>query len=242
MFLTKELTNGDDQIDLTVSTRASVNGQPLSAFPFYTPYLYFDGNAVVAEETIQNILIAGVCVFIVNLVMLADLFAAGLVLLMIAFVDACILGYMAHWGLPFNSVTAINLVLAVGLAVDYSAHIAHSFLVETGPGLERAKKAVDHIGFSVFNGAFSTFLAIMPLGLGKSYVFGVFFKMWFMIIIFGTYFGLIVLPILLRFLSPCIGSQQDEAEAPKEQTVSPDKVGVEQLGQIQVKGSAKENI
>jgi len=212
-FLSYSLKDGEDQIDLTKTTRASVNGQPLGAFPFFTAFLYFDGNAVVGSETIQNILIACVCVFIVNLVMLADFFAAALVLLMIGLVDICILGYMAHWGLDFNSVTAINLVLAVGLAVDYSAHIAHSFLVEKGPGVERAKKAVDHIGYSVFNGGLSTFLAIMPLGLGKSYVFGVFFKMWFMIIIFGLYFGVIVLPILLRFLSPCIGAEQGEATA-----------------------------
>merc|ERR1712054_352228 len=112
-------------------------------------------------------------------------------------VDVCILGYMSHWNLDFNSVTAINLVLAVGLAVDYSAHIAHSFLVSKGCGLERAKEAVDHIGASVFNGAFSTFLAVLPLGLSKSYVFQVFFKMWFMIVIFGTYFGIIVLPLVL---------------------------------------------
>merc|ERR1712137_1414500 len=125
-------------------------------------------------------------VFIVNLIMLGDVLAATLVLTMIGLIDVCILGYMAHWDLDFNSVTAINLVLAVGLAVDYSAHIAHSFLVTQAPsGAERARHAVEHIGISVLNGAFSTFLAVFPLCVSKSYVFQVFFKMWFMIIIFG---------------------------------------------------------
>jgi len=235
MYIAKETQNGLDQIELTKTTRASVDRKPLNAFPFARAFLYFDGLAVVDGETIQNIIAACVCVFLVNVIMLADIFAASLVLLMIGFVDVCILGYMAHWDLDFNSVTAINLVLAVGLAVDYSAHIAHSFLVATGPGVDRAKEAVDHIGMSVFNGAFSTFLAILPLSLGKSYIFNVFFKMWFMIIIFGSYFGLIVLPIFLRFLGPCIGAEtpiesaaessskvDEAAERPNSPKVKPD--------------------
>jgi len=221
MYIGKTTANSPEDIDMTVTIRASVGGKPLNAFPFNTPFLYFDGLAVVDTETVNNIIGACVCVFVVNMVMLADLVAALLVLLMIGFVDICILGYMAHMGLDFNSITAINLVLAVGLAVDYSAHIAHSFLVAKGPGLERAKEAIDHVGMSVFSGAFSTFLAILPLGLGKSYVFGVFFKMWFMIVVFGSYFGLIVLPIFLRFLGPCIGAEQveDPTQVPKPEAV-----------------------
>jgi predicted RND superfamily exporter protein len=183
MYLAKETQSGEEDIAMTKSVRSCVDGRPLAAFAFNKPFLYFDGLDVVASETIQNILIACGCVFLVNVVMLADLFAAFLVLLMVGLVDVCILGYMAHWDLDFNSVTAINLVLAVGLAVDYSAHIAHSFLVSKGCGVDRAKEAVDHIGASVFSGAFSTFVAVLPLGLSKSYVFRVFFKMWFMIIL-----------------------------------------------------------
>lgn len=36
------------------------------------------------------------------------------------------------WGLTIDVVTSVNLIVAIGLAVDYSAHIAHSFMVEQG--------------------------------------------------------------------------------------------------------------
>merc|ERR1719375_273191 len=192
--------------------RESVGKKPLSAFPFFYGFIYFDGLAVMEKETITNVCIACACVFVVNLVMMADALAATLVLGMVGLTDICLLGYMAHWDLDFNSVTAVNLVLAVGLAVDYSAHLAHSFLIAPGNGEDRAKHAVDHIGASVFNGAFSTFLAVFPLALSKSFVFRVFFKMWFMITIFGTYFGLVVLPLVLRFLSPWIGEAKLEGK------------------------------
>lgn len=62
-------------------------------------------------------------------------------------------GFMWFVGLSFNTVTAINMVLAVGIAVDYSAHIAHSFLVMNGSRKERAKGALHHIGGEVLAGA-----------------------------------------------------------------------------------------
>merc|ERR1712032_1160231 len=91
-----------------------------------------------------------------------------LVVSMVGIVDVCLLGYMAHWNLDFNSVTAINVTIAVGLAVDYSAHVAHSFLVATGDRQQRVIHAIDHIGSSVANGAFTTFLAVLPLGASQS--------------------------------------------------------------------------
>jgi len=199
---------------MTKALREAVGGKPLDAFAFYWPFMFIDGLDVVDGETIRNVIAACCCVFVVSLVMLADVLAALIVLLMIGLVDVCILGYMSHWNLPFNSVTAINLVLAVGLAVDYSVHICHSFLVATGTGHERATTAVDTIGMSVFNGAFSTFLAVLPLAMGQSYVFKVFFKMWLMIIVFGLYFGVIVLPLLLRYAGGLVG--QAEAQVPYE--------------------------
>ena len=53
-------------------------------------------------------------------------------------VDVDILGLMWLGGLTIDIVTIINLVLAIGLVVDYSAHIAHSFVVAKGTRQARA--------------------------------------------------------------------------------------------------------
>lgn len=39
---------------------------------------------------------------------------------------------MHYWGLHVDSVTCIQLVLVVGLAVDYAAHIGHTFMTIAG--------------------------------------------------------------------------------------------------------------
>merc|ERR1719331_1435422 len=58
------------------------------------------------------------------------------------------------------------------------------------------------MGTSVFHGAFSTFLAIVVLSPSKSYVFVMFFKMWFGIIIFGVANGFVLLPVLMSLCGP----------------------------------------
>jgi len=202
-FYQGKLTEDAGQdIELVNKIRESTGKKPLDAFPFYYAFLFYDGFALMVEETIRNVVVALVCVLLVTTVLLGDILGSFLVVSMVGIVDVCLLGYMAHWNLDFNSVTAINVTIAVGLAVDYSAHVTHSFLVATGDHKQRVTHAIDHVGSSVANGAFTTFLAVLPLGASKSYVFTVFFKMWFMIIVFGIYMGLILLPVVLRWIGP----------------------------------------
>ena len=35
---------------------------------------------------------------------------------------------MGFWGLTIDTVTTVILVIAIGLTVDYSVHIAHGFM------------------------------------------------------------------------------------------------------------------
>lgn len=39
---------------------------------------------------------------------------------------------MHFWGLTIDVISCINLVIAVGLCVDYSAHIAHCYVISKG--------------------------------------------------------------------------------------------------------------
>lgn len=53
---------------------------------------------------------------------------------------ACSCSIRYFWGLSIDTVAVINLVLAVGLSVDYAAHVAHSFMIKTGTRNERMVK------------------------------------------------------------------------------------------------------
>ena len=95
---------------------------------------------------------------------------------------------MRFWGLAIDTSAAVLLSVALGLAVDYSAHIAHAFITKPGNSRDqRIKEVIVEIGPAVYNGGFSTFLAFSILMLSKSYVFKVFFKRFFMVVVFGLY-------------------------------------------------------
>ena len=66
----------------------------------------------------------------------------------------------------------------------------------------KAGKAVSSMGSSVFHGGFSTFLAIIALADAQSYIFVVFFRMWFGIIVFGMANGFLLLPVILSIWGP----------------------------------------
>jgi hypothetical protein len=85
-------------------------------------------------------------------------------------------GFMHFWGLTIDTVSCTNLIIAIGLCVDYSAHIAHAFLHAKGTRDAKVKTALTDIGPAVLNGGFSTFLAFILLAGSRSHVFQSFFK------------------------------------------------------------------
>lgn len=86
-------------------------------------------------------------------------------------------GFMHWWGLTIDVVSCIDLVLAVGLCVDYAAHIGHAFMCCEGESrAARAQRSLQQIGPAVFSGGFSTFLAFVLLASSDSHVFLTYFK------------------------------------------------------------------
>ena len=84
---------------------------------------------------------------------------------------------MHFWNLTIDVISCVNLVIAVGLCIDYAAHIAHTFMVTEGAnGDEKAILALANIGPAVMNGGFSTFLAFITTSTSESHVFMTFFK------------------------------------------------------------------
>ena len=86
---------------------------------------------------IRNILLALAMVSVVTILLLADLISCVLVLTTVLLTLIDTVGLMYLWGLTINITAATNLVISVGLCVDYSAHMALTFLTKTGDGEDR---------------------------------------------------------------------------------------------------------
>lgn len=186
-------------------------------FTFAQKYFDYETYVVFEGEAILNVTLALVAVFCIMFLVTANIQVTLFILLCVGLVDFFLLSLLTLWGVTFNQVTVVNIVIAIGLAVDYSAHIGHSFLTieppekdaETNEPLTnyqkrvyKARGALGAMGSSVFHGVLSTFLAIIVLSPSKSYIFKSFFRMWFGIIIYGSANGFILLPVLLSLCGP----------------------------------------
>ncbi|CAM9133803.1 unnamed protein product, partial [Hapterophycus canaliculatus] len=212
--------NGDaaKQVDAMVDLRDLVDEWNFEAFPWSSAYFDWENFQIIYKELFQGLGLCLAAVFLLTLILLAHPLTAGLVFLMVTFTIVDVLGIMYFWGLAIDTVAVINLVLAVGLSVDYAAHIAHSFMIKTGTRDERVMQAVSDIGVAVVHGGMSTFLAVVLLSLSASYVFRVLFKQFFATAVMGLGHGLILLPVLLSLVGPAAYQSSGTAAEKKEQS------------------------
>lgn len=68
-------------------------------------------------------------VIIVIIFITASLPITIMVTISVLLVDYFIVALVHYWNLTFNSIVVVQVVIAIGLAVDYSAHIAHTYLI-----------------------------------------------------------------------------------------------------------------
>ncbi|XP_063727717.1 patched domain-containing protein 3-like [Symsagittifera roscoffensis] len=170
------------------------------------------------DELIRNMLLAFAAALLVNLLLLANIVTCLLVLMCVVMTMVDTAGLMYFWGTDVNFITATYIILSIGLAVDYSAHIGLAFMKNTGLRKERIQKCLMEIGRAVFNGGFSNCLALVPLAFCTSYAFTTFFQTFMLVSILALYHGLIFLPVALSIIGPppYLSASKENTEVCKE--------------------------
>merc|ERR1711974_371292 len=77
-----------------------------------------------------------------------------------------------------------------------------TFLTLSGSRKERSIGALVNMGPAVLNGGVSTTIAFILLAPSQSHVFSTFFKIFFLVVVFGLFHGLVLQPVLLALLGP----------------------------------------
>ncbi|PVI02825.1 niemann-pick C1 protein precursor [Periconia macrospinosa] len=180
-------------------------------FPYSKHYIFFDQYLSIVRLAGALIGSALAATFVVTTILLGSISTALVVTLVVAMTVSAIIGSMAVLGVSLNAVSLVNLIICVGISVEFTAHIARAFTFPSRATMERAPRhkfkgldarswtAMVNVAGSVVSGITITkILGVGVLAWTRSKIFEIYyFRIWLALVVWASTHALILLPVLL---------------------------------------------
>ncbi|XP_062408321.1 patched domain-containing protein 3-like [Sardina pilchardus] len=201
---TVNITSSEKEKKMLENFRNTRNDCQLSVEVYHPTFIYYDQYVVITAITIQTVVVVAVVMLIISLLLIPSPFCALWVTFAIASVIMGVIGFMTYCGVSLDSISMINLIICIGFAVDYSAHISYAFVSSPKTNAnEKVVEALSSLGYPILQGALSTLAGIVVLSVSRSYIFRTFFVIMSLVILFGLLHGVAFIPVFLSFLGTC---------------------------------------
>jgi len=210
-----------DILDAIVDTREHVDACKTAeanhfTYAFGYTMLYWEQYLYSVEDLTAVVGYAMIGVIAITLLFQFSLRSSLTLALVIIMVVVELTGYIPEHGkLKLNAFSIVNIAIAVGMAIEFTAHIVHQFLCEPGEDRKvRVIKAMAYMGEPMFFGMASSLISCAFLAFSETeFIRQYYFAMFFAMIVIASLNGLILLPVLLSFVgdTPMAGAVGGEA-------------------------------
>lgn len=184
----------------------------IDVFPYSKFYIFFDQYISIVQLTGTLLGSAVAIIFVLTSAILGSIATGAVITTTVVMTVVDIIGTMAIAGVSLNAVSLVNLVICVGISVEFCAHIARAFMFPSPTLLDkaptqfrgkdaRAWTALVNVGGSVFSGITITkLLGVCVLAFTRSKIFEIYyFRVWLALVVFAAAHALIFLPVALSY-------------------------------------------
>lgn len=189
-----------DNITKVIQSRT---GTDVEVFPYGVFYVFYEQYLTMWADTFSSIGYCLIGALIINLIASGfNILTTFAVIWTALMVVVTMMGVMFIWNIPLNAVSCVNLIVSLGIAVEFCSHIAHAFATSECAPEERVIDAMNQVGATIITGITFTNIPIVVLAFSYTELIEVFFfRMFFSLVIIGFIHGMIFFPVLLSYLS-----------------------------------------
>jgi len=216
-----DLVENSDFVDLIEDVRAELakSNDVVPAYPKGTAFIYWEQYLGLQETLFWNVVYSLIAVFCTTFMLLvavpkverekmftllcAGFGGAAILVFVLTTYMVELYGFMGIAGIQLSALPAVSLIMAVGVGVEFTAHIILAFLIAEGTHEDRMEAALDHMFVPTIDGTVSTILGVIMLAFSDfEFIVKYYFLVYLLIVVLGCINGLVLLPTLLCIAGP----------------------------------------